>query len=163
MEHIQISLVEAYYLAYIRGVLLIQLPDGKLLRDGHRAWRLFVQRKPRFGMLFVAYVRYRAMGWRPRSGLKYGVDWVLYPADTAHHQHSPFCVVLRMEGETERGMMESSWIRLQNRLRLVKNVSKSLIIAQLSTTNAHVAHDSSLQNALSTVCIREITVDRWVR
>lgn len=161
LEHLQLTLVEAYYAAFVKKALILQDETGNLLTDAPKTWHLFCSRAgARFPATFVVYCRYRAVGWIPRSGLKYGTDWVLYPASAKRHTHSPFCVVLRFrDGEPKR--LERTWVSLQNRIRLVKNVSKTLIIAEVFTT-PNVDMSSDIRKAFRAVSISELTLDRWV-
>lgn len=158
VEHIQLSLNEAYYAAFVEKRLTIFLKGVEL--DASRAWRAFCSRCESFPWTFVAYSRYRTVGWLPRSGLKYGVDWVLYPAKTKRHTHSPFCVVLRF-GRSGQVRMDRSWIGLQNRLRLVKNVAKTLVIAEVFV-DKDVDFSASVKHAFRAVKVNELTIDRWI-
>lgn len=161
LEHIQLTLVEAYYAAFVTKALLLQDEAGNILADAPTTWRLFCSRAGmRFPQTFVAYCRYRAAGWIPRSGLKYGTDWVLYPASAKRHTHSSFCVVLRFR-DNEPRRLERTWVSLQNRIRLIKNVSKTLIIAEVITT-PNVDMTSDIRDAFRAVSVSELTVDRWV-
>lgn len=170
VEHVQLTLVEAFYCSFVLNCLVVAGPEGDLL-DPQRAWQLFCERAPSFPARFVAYCRYRAVGWLPRSGIKYGVDWVLYPATSKRHSHSPYCVVLQHDGGRKAGsrkveaggakLFDRSWVRLQNRLRLVKNVAKTLVIARISQSE-DVDITKSFQTAFKFVKVSEMTVDRWI-
>lgn len=161
LEHIQLTLVEAYYAAFVKKALILQDETGDLLTDAPKTWHLFCSRAgARFPAKFVVYCHYRAVGWIPRSGLKYGTDWVLYPASSKRHTHSPFCVVLRFRDD-EPKRVERAWVSLQNRIRLVKNVSKTLIVAEVITA-PNVDMSSDIRNAFRAVSISELTLDRWV-
>lgn len=161
LEHLQLTLVEAYYAAFVKQVLLLQDEAGNFLQDAPSTWRLFCARAgQKFPATFVVYCRYRAAGWIPRSGLKYGTDWVLYPASSKRHTHSPFCVVLRFRGN-EPKRLDRTWVSLQNRIRLVKNVSKTLIIAEVITA-PNFDTISDVREAFKAISVSEITVDRWV-
>lgn len=164
VEHLQLTLVEAYYAAFVLKKLIIhnQSCGSNSVLSSVAAWRLFCTRGGRtFAPTFVAYCRYRAAGWLPRSGLKYGADWVLYPASTQRHTHSPFCVILRFNFSNEPCKLDRTWVALQNRLRLTKNVAKTLVIAEITcSSDVRVALD--VRNAFKNVAITELTVDRWV-
>lgn len=170
VEHLQLTLVEAFYCTFVINCLVIVGRDAELM-DPQKTWQMFCERAPAFPTRFVAYCRYRAVGWLPRSGIKYGVDWVLYPAAAKKHAHSPYCVVLQEDGEcsgsqkgTERGagkLYDRSWVRLQNRLRLVKNVAKTLVIARISRSE-NVDLTKSFETAFRVVQVAEMTVDRWI-
>lgn len=159
VEHLQLTLVEAYYASFVEKRLVV-INGGELLHDAGQTWRLFAKRCHRFAWMFVAYCRYRSAGWLPRSGLKYGVDWVLYPSAIKKHSHSPYCVVLSFSPEGE-AKCDKSWIGLQNRLRLVKNVAKTLVLAEVYLD--HPADiKASIRHAFGAVRINELTIDRWI-
>lgn len=158
VEHLQLSLVEAFHAAFTSNLLRIVTHDGSAMEDVLTTWNEFCTREPHFPARYAAYVSYRKAGWMPRSGLKYGVDWVLYRAGAKRHSHSPYCVVLTFD---DTGL-EKTWIRLQNKLRLVKNVAKSLVIARLYLPTAPTARFSTPQEAVADLQITELTIDRWV-
>lgn len=160
-EHLQLTLVEAYYSSFIAKCLVLKDSNSKILNDPIATWSTFCDRSQRFPLLFVAYCRYRSARWIPRSGVKYGVDWVLYPAATKKHSHAPYCVILRFATNSETAQIDRSWIRLQNRLRLVKNVAKTLVIATI-TLKQNVDVTKSFETAFRMADVSEITVDRWI-
>ncbi|PXF40432.1 tRNA-splicing endonuclease subunit Sen2 [Gracilariopsis chorda] len=157
VEHLQLPLVDAFYLAFVTRQIVI----SDAAADAAAAWRLFCARCARFPLLFVAYARYRAAGWLPKSGLKYGVHWVLYPTKRYAHTHAPYCVVFHFSNRPNDARLDSSWIALQNRLRLVNNVAKTLVIARL-----HVAEPldlaASISRTFDAVRLTELTIDRWL-
>lgn len=161
LEHVQLTLVEAYYAAFVKKAIRLQDEVGNPLTNAPYAWKLFCDRGGRhFPATFVVYCRYRTAGWIPRSGLKYGTDWVLYPANTRRHTHSPFCLVLRHRDGAPIGM-DRTWVSLQNRIRLVKNVAKTLIIAEVITA-PDMDIVSDIRVAFQAVSVSELTIDRWV-
>lgn len=161
IEHLQLTLVEAFYCSFVAKHLVLKDMKGKNLTDPSKTWSLFCDRSQSFPLQFVAYCRYRSVGWLPRSGIKYGVDWVLYPASTKKHSHAPYCIILRIGTKPETTEIDRSWIRLQNRLRLVKNVAKTLVIASV-TLKRDVDVTRSFETAFRMVQISEMTVDRWI-
>lgn len=158
VEHLQLTLVEAFHAAFTAQKLRLVNIKGEPLDNELRTWQIFCSRDPLFARTYAAYAHYRRGGWLPRSGLKYGVDWVLYRMGTKRHSHSPYCVILAHEPVP----LEPTWIRLQNKLRLVKNVAKSLIAARVQLSVPDQAFPGSPQEALRTVQITELTIDRWI-
>ena len=52
---------------------------GDRVLSTQECWRAFVDNNSRhFVASFVAYTHYRRAGWCPKSGLKFGANWVLY-------------------------------------------------------------------------------------
>lgn len=153
VEHLQLTLFEAYHAAFVTRRLNLYNYTGESLGSDNEVWEIFACKDARFPALFGLYSRYRDTGWIPRSGLKYGVDLVLYKKGNHKHTHSPYCVII-----SDTPYLENTWIRLQNKLRLVKNVAKSLIVAAVSFDNP----PRTWEEAISHISISEITVDRWV-
>lgn len=160
VEHLQLTLIEAFHAAFHARRMKLVTRKGKTMDDEKEVWKLFNNKYPEFAERFAAYAKYRATGWMPRSGLKYGVDWVLYRVGQRRHTHAQYCVVLSCSTNRERVRLDDKWIRLQNKLRLVKNVSKSLIVTDVRFENGPMP--STWQEAIAKVQITEVTVDRWV-
>lgn len=159
-EHLQLTLVEAFYLLFVTKCLVVRDAKRASLQDAGVVWRMFSERDARFPKLFVAYSRYRAAGWLPRSGVKYGVDWVLYPANAKGHAHAPYCIVLKFEEAAEKTRIDRTWTALQNRLRLSKTVAKNLVIASISVSSEKDL--LTYEDAFRNVRVTEITIDRWL-
>ena len=162
VEHLQLSLVEAYHAAFMQCVIQIRNRNGQLLDDPLHVWRLFCEEDPTFAVMLVAFCRYRAAGWFPRSGLKYGVDWVLYPTSvTRKHAHAPYCVRTRVISDQDDVPLDRTWVSLQNRLRLVKNVAKTLVVANIVVQGGAKKWNTP-HEAFKSIKINEVTIDRWV-
>lgn len=164
-EHLQLTLCEAFYAAYVSDILDIYIPDRTVASE-KACWTLFCEMtKGTFAYRYAAYYKYKTTGWLPRSGLKYGVDWVLYKTETKNHTHASFCIVLNYPLRDEEDNLERSWIGLQNRLRLVKNVSKTLILASIEFNTGQALgrnHPLDASSAVNCVKVTEVTVDRWI-
>jgi tRNA-intron lyase len=160
VEHLQLTRIEAFHASFVtHRIRLVDGQTGVRLDDMLTVWRSFCAADPLFAQTFAAYARYRRAGWMPRSGLKYGVDWVLYRAGSNRHAHSPYCVILTHDGDAA---VQSSWIRLQNKLRLVKNVAKNLIAARVRLPLDDPQTPESPNLAIECVQLIELTIDRWV-
>lgn len=155
-ECLKLSPVEAF-LALGEGRMRIVDGSGKRLMKAE-CWDLFCRVNRKFARMFACVVRYREAGWVPRSGLKYGVDLVLYEGRRMRHAHAPYCVVLQFE----EGGVAQSFVRLQTRLRLIKNVAKRLVIATVRMEGGEAERPVTPEAALEHIVIKELTVDRWV-
>lgn len=56
--------------------------------DSHRLWNFFCSRDRFFSSRFLAYRHYRSIGWVPKSGIKFGFDFVLYPREGPEGSHA---------------------------------------------------------------------------
>ncbi|KAI0560621.1 tRNA-intron endonuclease [Gracilaria domingensis] len=162
VEHLQLTFVEAFYAAFVTNdIVILDTHSKQPLTDRQRVWSLFCSRSEKFPLMFVAYCRYRSAGWLPKSALKYGANWVLYPTKSYTHTHAPYCVILQFSIPGEEPPIALSWIALQNRLRLVKNVAKNLIITRVHAEK-EVDFASSISDTFAVVKVTELTIDRWL-
>ena len=127
---VQLSLEEGFFLAFEAKSLRILSSNGVQL-DAPSAERLFAELQPRFAAYAAAYAHFRRAGWEVTSGLKYGVDYLLYPQESAHvhagaHVHAPFSVVVHVPGGASvlesddgwGGQHDLSWKTIQGYSRL---------------------------------------------
>lgn len=162
-EMLQLAAVEAFWLQHALGCLRVlrRSPEASSEEEGKEAhdsvgnqrflgvqdaWELFNSVNPRFLELYTVYFFLRSRGWVVRSGLKYGVDFVIYRLGP-HQTHAEYSVVVESHipgrggggEEGEREMLEKtvgqrlprSWIHVQSALRTTHNVAKSLMTAQV--------------------------------
>ncbi|KAK4522665.1 hypothetical protein GAYE_PCTG14G0555 [Galdieria yellowstonensis] len=167
-EHLQLCLWEAFYASFIANQLRIFDKNNDALSewtDPDYTYAYFCKLLPLFPYYLAVYYYYRQKGWSPHSGLKYGVDFVLYSYGSSDsHHHSPFCVLIRVHEQAsgEKCLLEKSWISMQNRLRLVKQVAKQLLLV-------HVVKPMWLTDELLysqwksclSLEISELLVERW--
>ena len=121
-EHLQLELVEAFFLVYALGVLEVVSPSThqristpELLRlfcahasfpplvypslphaaSTEAAANLYLFATPDnpFLLAYVAYHHFRSLGWVVRSGVKFSADWLLYHRGPAF-AHAEFAVVV---------------------------------------------------------------------
>ncbi|GAB0489905.1 hypothetical protein MMPV_001131 [Pyropia vietnamensis] len=202
VEHLALALPEAYHAAFEADPPRLRIhplertggggtgglvPAAAAL-DAATAWAIFCSRSAdgaAFAAAYAAYRFYRAAGWAPRSGAKYGVDWVLYKVGAARHAHASFCVVLSARGlpagtpsdghtptstAVRKGggcaPLDATWVAVQNRLRLVKNVAKTLLYTEVADPAAPggrvVAAAVADRDAwLDRAAVVELRIDRW--
>ncbi|OAA72383.1 Taurine catabolism dioxygenase TauD/TfdA [Cordyceps fumosorosea ARSEF 2679] len=93
-EHLQLTSEEAFFLKFGFGALSISDPHSGLdlsTMDILRLFREYSYSPPRNGpdapdlqpddnflVHYVVYHHFRSLGWVPRAGIKFGVDWLLY-------------------------------------------------------------------------------------
>lgn len=125
-EHLQLCLWEAFYASFISKKLRILDASDSVTEwtDPNETYAYFCRLDSKFPYYLAVYCYYRQRGWSPHSGLKYGTDFVLYYGTVENHIHSPFCVLvdIHKDDSYDNCLLDKSWISLQNRLRLVKQV-----------------------------------------
>lgn len=194
-EHLQLSNEEAFFLAYGLGIL--QIYDDtrtSILRPSSllslfRQHSYFPPREPsalaepddRFIVSYVAYHHFRSLGWVVRSGVKFGVDLLLYNRGPVF-SHAEFAVALLpsyshpywQETEERRSMVAKKrnhtwwWLHCVNRVQA--HVKKSLILCyvEIPPPSGQTLHDASgaeepdIGALLKTYKVRELAIKRWV-
>ncbi|KAI9994851.1 hypothetical protein PInf_011689 [Phytophthora infestans] len=122
-----LSLPETYYAA-IHGALLIDEPLREL-------WERFKSSSVTFARNFIVYQHFRRFGWVPKSGLNYGVHFVLYRGSATDY-HSEYIVYVQDEDES------SSWNTIQSLTRIAADVKKTVLLCTVTTATT-VSGDSS--------------------
>ena len=89
---------EAFYLMTEAKLLTVSTSEDDNCTDDELWERLYSQNK-RFPFTYAAYCHYRKKGWVTKSGLKFGVDYVLYK-DGPEHFHSSYAVLICLDDET---------------------------------------------------------------
>lgn len=106
-EHLNVSLEEAFFLSYALGVFNVYcddsdtvLPPSSLLslfrrHSYHPPRSLSMPAEPDdpFMLSYVVYHHYRSLGWVVRSGVKFGVDYLLYNRGPAF-SHAEFSITV---------------------------------------------------------------------
>lgn len=101
MEHLQLSLQEAFFLTWTVRCLTVYDSDSGEVLDLPSLWRLCLQMpsQPKmerridnpFLVNYVAYHHFRSLGWVVKSGIKFCVDYLLYKRGPVFH-HAEFAV-----------------------------------------------------------------------
>ncbi len=191
-EHLQLAPEEAFFLAYAVGALRVRDGDTGAVLSTQRLLRLLRQHSyfpPRraaplstddpFLVQYAVYHHFRALGWVPRHGIKFGVDWLLYGKGPAL-DHAEFGVmVLPSYGEgwgegRERSSSSSSsshtksWHWLHSVNRVLSTVFKSFVLVYVDIPPPGVLgrasdddDDVDVAALLQQYRIREVMVRRW--
>ncbi|KAI8145027.1 hypothetical protein BJV82DRAFT_577285 [Fennellomyces sp. T-0311] len=73
-EQIMLDFYEAFFLRYALNTLVIYDASNKRLSIDD-CWTIFSNRTPLFATRYAAYHYYRSLGWAPKQGSKFGVDF----------------------------------------------------------------------------------------
>lgn len=104
MEHLQLTLQEAFFLCWGVGCLRITNPETQEPLPTPDVWRTFLSSPLPFSPLpkrsdnpflvqYVVYHHFRSLGWVIRSGIKFCVDYLLYKKGPVF-THAEFAVVV---------------------------------------------------------------------
>jgi len=173
VEHLQLTLAEAFFLSYALGALRILDPTSSTAIPVSELLPLFrTSRSPDdpFLLSYVAYHHYRSLGWVVKSGSKFAVDYLLYERGPAF-RHAEFAIVLlpaydeSYDEETKRRATKP-WYWLHNINRVCTHVQKTLILTyvRIPPLADFAADDENtpIDTILKRYSIREVSIRRFI-
>ncbi|SPQ21486.1 68d7ae61-4734-44a0-8c99-fc7922374a7f [Thermothielavioides terrestris] len=183
-EHFQLAPEEAFFLVFSLGALRVVDPvtsspiSTEHLLSLFRAYSHFPPRPhgSRLGpddpflVNYAVYHHFRSLGWVPRHGIKFGVDWILYQRGPVF-DHSEFGIMVMptfsdpaWEGH-EHDAPRRSWSWLMGVNRVLSHVLKSLVLVYVDIPSPPVFDEQmrrgGIAAALKKYTIREIMVRRF--
>ncbi|KAG5969537.1 hypothetical protein E4U58_001368 [Claviceps cyperi] len=184
-EHLQLTPEEAYFLSFGLGALSVTDPSsGRVLsnKDMLTLFRQYSYFPPRieaddaalqpddgFLVQYAVYHHYRSLGWVPRAGIKFGVDWLLYARGPVF-DHAEFGLIVvpsysdawwKAQGTQAP---PKTWHWLHGVVRVLSHVIKSLILVYVDIPSGpqfEAAMEKGFTEALKLYRVREVTVKRW--
>eukprot|EP01126_Amoeba_proteus_P021268 TRINITY_DN2153_c0_g2_i9.p1 TRINITY_DN2153_c0_g2~~TRINITY_DN2153_c0_g2_i9.p1 ORF type:complete len:128 (+),score=18.44 TRINITY_DN2153_c0_g2_i9:146-529(+) len=87
LEPLQLLFEEAFFLANKK--MLTVLDNSGSAMSVSELWTALCEINPNISISFFVYNHYRNLGWIPKSGLKFGGDFILYDAgpDECHSKY----------------------------------------------------------------------------
>lgn len=181
-EHLQLTLEEAFFLAYGIGVLEIrQEPSGAVIKNKDLftlSWKHSIfppaehmsQLRPDdpFLLNYAVYHYYRSLGWVVRPGVKFSADYMLYNRGPVF-SHAEFAVIIIPEYSQEApdGEKKQSrdwwWLHCVNRVQ--SQVRKSLVICYVEVPTMaalKAVGQGDIGAVLRQYKIREFVLRRWL-
>ncbi|QDS69056.1 hypothetical protein FKW77_009852 [Venturia effusa] len=188
-EHLQLSMVETFYLSYALGALKVVdsasqnvIDDNRTLLQHFRQMSYFPpasaeQLKPDdpFLLSYVVYHHFRSLGWVVREGIKFAVDFLLYERGPVF-THATFAIMIvpsytdaywrakpERAKEVEKKRARKSWHWLHCANRVQGQVIKTLVLVYVDVP-APVKGDESekdIVKMLQRYKIREFALRRW--
>lgn len=189
-EHLQLSLEEAFFLAYALGVLDIYLDDSVTKLSSAALLWLFRHnsisppRSPHsslrpddpFVVSYAVYHFFRSQGWIVRSGVKFAVDYLLYNKGPAF-SHAEFAVVVLpsyvdeywSESPDRAAAVEKKtskswwWLHCVNRVQaqVLKNLILCYVEVPPPSEGDGQGDEQDIGRLLEKYKVRTITVKRW--
>ena len=186
-EHLQLSNEEAFFLVYGLGALRVfddrrqsAIPTTSLLQL-FRQHSYFPCRDSSAGLesddpfmiSYVVYHHFRSLGWVVRSGVKFGVDYLLYNRGPVF-SHAEFAVVILPSYEhsywfaTEERRTRASrkqtrswwWLHCVNRVQA--QVKKTLVLCFVDIPPSTDIPQDDIGLMLGRYKVREMIIKRWV-
>ncbi|OTA08754.1 tRNA-splicing endonuclease beta chain [Trichoderma parareesei] len=184
-EHLQLMPEEAFFLSFGLGVLEVTDPaSGRVLsrQDLFRLFRQYSYFPPRNGpdepdlepddgflVHYAVYHHFRSLGWVPRAGIKFGVDWLLYARGPVF-DHAEFGLIVIPSYSDEWWKKQGKqgprkpWSWLHSVVRVLSHVTKSLVLVYVDVPPPH-KFDEALKTgaaeAMKLYKVREVMVKRW--
>jgi tRNA-splicing endonuclease subunit Sen2 len=185
-EHLQLTPEEAFFLTFGFGALSVtDQASGKSLTTKEmltlfRQYSYFPPRRggpdepdlePDDGFLihYAVYHHFRSLGWVPRAGIKFGVDWLLYTRGPVF-DHAQFgLIVIPCYSDPwwkARGKQgpQKTWYWLHSVVRVLSHVLKSLVLVYVDIPpppKFDAALETGYAEALKLYKVREVMVKRW--
>ncbi|KAK4099527.1 hypothetical protein N658DRAFT_160161 [Parathielavia hyrcaniae] len=183
-EHFQLAPEEAFFLVFALGALMVVDPatsspiSTEHLLSLFRSYSYFPPRPAGsalgpddpFLVNYAVYHHFRSLGWVPRHGIKFGVDWIIYQRGPVF-DHSEFGIMVvpaysdpAWEGH-EHEEPRRSWSWLMGVNRVLSHVLKSLVLVYVDIPAPNVfeeeMHRGGIASALKRYTIREVMVRRF--
>ncbi|KKK12360.1 putative tRNA-splicing endonuclease subunit Sen2 [Aspergillus rambellii] len=193
-EHLQLSNEEAFFLVYGLGALHVFDNENQTVLSPNSLLSLFCHhsysppREPSshlktddpFLVSYVVYHHFRSLGWVVRSGVKFGVDYLLYNRGPVF-SHAEFAIVVIpsydhpywSESQDRKaecaGKQARSWWWLHCVNRVQAQVRKSLVVCYVeipppacSELNSSSTTVDDIGALLGRYKVRELIIKRWV-
>ncbi|KAF9761252.1 hypothetical protein IL306_003899 [Fusarium sp. DS 682] len=185
MEHLQLMPEEAFFLSFGLGALNVTDPSSGTQLSSLDLLRLFrqysyfpprvepedpaLQPDDNFLIHYAVYHHFRSLGWVPRAGIKFGVDWLLY-AKGPVFDHAEFGLIVvpsysdPLWKEAGKQDPRKTWQWLHGIVRVLSHVMKSLVLVYVDVpppAKFEKALDQGVAEALKHYTVREVLVKRW--
>ncbi|XP_033727406.1 LOW QUALITY PROTEIN: tRNA-splicing endonuclease subunit Sen2-like [Pecten maximus] len=167
-EFLHLSLEEAFFLSFGLGCLIVT--DNEKTLDLQSLWTRFCETQQDFLPNYVVYHYFRSLGWVPKSGLKFGTDFILYKVGPPFY-HGSYSVVVKMIDEEEMHVVpevagvkgrDFSWISLAGLNRITEHVAKELMLCYVIKPKGLTMEEMKSPRCLSKFKVQQIAVNRWI-
>ncbi|KAH8733840.1 hypothetical protein BGZ61DRAFT_344138 [Ilyonectria robusta] len=183
-EHLQMMPEEAFFLSFGLGVLTVNDQGGTPLppMELFTLFRQYSYFPPRvepeqpalqpddnFLVHYSVYHHFRSLGWVPRGGIKFGVDWLLYTRGPVF-DHAEFGLIVipsysdPLWKESKKENLQKSWQWLHATVRVLSHVTKSLVLVYVDVpppSKFDEALEKGFANVFELYKVREVMVKRW--
>ncbi|KAL3889464.1 hypothetical protein ACJMK2_001808 [Sinanodonta woodiana] len=166
-EDLRLSLEEAFFLSFGLGCLVV-LDQDKTPMTLSTMWQKFSSSQKRFVPKYIAYHHFRSKGWVPKSGLKFGADFILYRVGPPFY-HGSYSVIVRtvfantLQEVRQFTDREFTWTTLSGFNRATEHVAKEVLICYvIIPENLSVENLQASAKYISHCQVNELHLTRWV-
>lgn len=165
-EFLHLSFEESFFLAYGLGCLNC-LNENQKPMNLSEMWKTFVVRRKSFLPCYIVYHYFRSKGWVPKSGLKFGTDFIIYKEGPPFY-HGSYSVIVRMIDEETLLDIEQyktrhfTWTQLSGLNRVTEHVAKELMFCFVIKPSDITAEELNSPRCISRFTVHEMLVSRWV-
>ncbi|XP_063072681.1 tRNA-splicing endonuclease subunit Sen2 [Engraulis encrasicolus] len=161
IEYLQLGLEEAFFLVYALGCLSIY--DQQEPLSIVHLWEIFREVQPNFEATYAVYHYFRSKGWVPKTGVKYGSDFMLYRKGPPFY-HASYSVVVEKVDEGCRGatLRPFTWRSLAALSRITGNVNKELMLCYVIMPSNLSEEMLSSPECIRDFKVQEVLLSRWV-
>lgn len=176
-EHLQLTREEAFFLSFALGTLTITTPSKspiptRALLDLFRSYSYNPPAETLgpddpFLVHYVTYHHFRSLGFAPRPGIKFAVDWLLYLRGPVF-DHAEYGVVVvpsysHPEWNGKKGK-ELSWSWFHGTSRTLSHAVKTILVAYVDVPPPGAFEEAlgrGVVDVLRLYSVREVIVKRW--
>ncbi|KAI1420049.1 hypothetical protein F5Y12DRAFT_164316 [Xylaria sp. FL1777] len=176
-EHLQLTLEEAFYLVFSLGALTVIDPATEKIMTTQDLFDLCrrlscfspspaaLRPDDPFLVQYAVYHHFRSLGWVPRPGIKFGVDWLLYMGGPVF-THAEFAVTVLPAYTHPHWKSQShepsrrSWQWLHSINRVQSHALKTMVLVYVDIPPP--TETSNLSALLKGYKIREFVMKRWL-
>jgi tRNA-intron lyase len=167
-EYLQLSLVEAFFLTYALDALAVHDDRGAEM-SRLQCWTAFRNIDSAFAENYAVYHYLRGIGWVPKSGLKFGVEFLAYRKGPQYY-HSSYSIMIRaVDAKTLEPVQtgghnrrEMTWATLANLTRLTSQVAKELVLCYVLIPPTMTEEEWESPTCLEGLTVQHTMLRRWI-
>ncbi len=171
-ENLCLTLEEAFFLSYALGCLVVMNKDkhkdeNSAPMDLIEMWREFCSIQCSFPSHYAAYHHFRAKGWVPKVGIKFGADLILYK-DGPPFNHSSYSVMIKtindldLKPHPKYDLRPLTWRSLSLFNRVTEQVNKEVLLCYVLHPRNLGESELNSPECIKKFKIQEMIVHRWV-
>jgi tRNA-intron lyase len=150
---------ETLFLAHGLGCLIVKNAANDLLMSIDDLWQHFSEHDgANFRYRYAAFHHFRAKNWIVRNGTKFGNNFLLYKVGPPFY-HASYSVRVQTGKSTAADL---TWAEMAALNRVTESAAKELMIAEVWHNEHKIKENTSINEYLDNVVVKEVLVRRWV-